>query len=90
MFLPRVTGRTVTPAVLIGLGMSVLWSYWREIFRTPYDLSIMWAIALPCTFTLMLAAAFSLIFESGDDHPGRRYTWRAVMQRPMPDVIPND
>jgi len=89
MFLPRVTGRTVTPAVLIGLGVSILWSYWREIFRTSYDLSIMWAIALPCMFTVLLAAGLALLFESGGDHPGRRFTWRAVMQRPVPDVIPN-
>lgn len=89
MFLPRVTGRTVTPAVLIGLASAVLWSYWREIFRTSYDLSIMWAVAFPCTLTIVLAAIFSLVFDSGGDHPGRRFTWWAVMQRPVPEAAPN-
>jgi len=84
MFLPRATGRSATPAVLLALVFSVLWSYWKEIFRTSYELSIMWAIALPCLVALGLAALFSLIFERGGDHPGRRFTWWAVMQRPLP------
>jgi solute:Na+ symporter, SSS family len=88
MFLPRATGRTATPAVLLALVFSIFWSYWKEIFRTSYDLSIMGAIALPCLVALGLAVIFSIVFETGGDHPGRRFTWWAVMQRPVPDQSP--
>jgi solute:Na+ symporter, SSS family len=84
MFLPRATGRTATPAVIVALVVSILWSYCKEIFRTPFDLSISWAIPVPCILGFSLAALLSLLFESGDDHPGRRFTWWAVMQRPLP------
>jgi SSS family solute:Na+ symporter len=97
MFLPRATGRTATPAVLAGLGVSVTWSYFKELlsipavwsvgrlfFSEPFDLSISWAIAVPCVFTVLLAAFLSLVIEPGGDHRGRRFTWWSVMQRPVP------
>jgi Na+/proline symporter len=97
MFLPRVTGRTATPAVLLALGVSIVWNYWREILsiplvRTftsgvieqPVDLSMSWAYAVSCVAGIIFAAILSLLFEKGGDHPGRRFTWWAVMQRPVP------
>ena len=88
MFLPRVTGRTVTPAVLLALGISICWSYCREIFGTPYDLSISWAIAVPCTVGIFSAALLSLILDRGGYHAGRDFTWWAVMRRPLPKPVP--
>jgi SSS family solute:Na+ symporter len=97
MFLPRVTGRTVTPAVLGGFFVSLAWNYWKEILsiplvwkfashvcERPVDLSIMWAYAVSCLSGIVFAVILSLLFEKGGDHPGRRFTWWAVMQRPVP------
>jgi solute:Na+ symporter, SSS family len=97
MFLPRVTGRTATPAVLGAVAVSVVWNYWKEIlsipliwsiagrvFEQPFDLSIMWSYAVACLSGLVFAIILSLLFEHGGDHPGRRYTWFAIMQRPLP------
>jgi solute:Na+ symporter, SSS family len=102
MFMPRATGRTATPAVLMAVGVSVLWNYWKEIlsipfvwqfasrvYEKPFDLSIMWSYAVACLSGLVFGAVLSLLFEKGGDHPGRRYTWWAVMQRPLPLPTPD-
>lgn len=100
MFLPRATGRSVTPAALAGVAVALTWSYWKEILsipfvwriarqycKEPFDLSIMWAIAVPCVFVFLLAALLSLL-ESAD-HAGRRFTWWEVMKRPLPQPTPD-
>jgi len=97
MFLPRATGRTATPAVLGAVAVSIVWNYWKEIlsipivwqfashvFEKPFDLSIMWSYAVACLSGLFFGLVFSLVFETGGDHPGRDFTWWAVMQRPLP------
>lgn len=87
MFLPRATARSALPAVIIALSVSVCWSYFKELFgrfcETPFDLSIMWAVPLPCCTGFALAWLLSAVFESADDHPGLEYTWFAVMSRPV-------
>jgi hypothetical protein len=83
--------------VLGAVAVSVVWNYWKEILSIPLiwqiarhvidrpvDLSIMWAYAVACVSGLMFAAILSLVVEKGGDHPGRRFTWWAVMQRPVP------
>ena len=88
MFIPRATARSALPAVLGALTLSVGWSYAREIFGTPYDLSIQWAIGLPCVTGVALGAVLSLL-ESRSPHSGSEYTWWAVMRRPEPkDATP--
>lgn len=97
MFLPRVTGKTAVPAVLAAVGVSVIWNYWSAILsipavwaiasrycEKPFDLSIMWSYGVACVSGLFFAVVFSLLFESGGDHPGRQYTWWAIMKRPLP------
>jgi SSS family solute:Na+ symporter len=100
MFLPRATGRTATPAVLLAMSVSVVWNYWKEILSVPFvwqfaknycdkpfDLSIMWSYGIACVSGLVFAVVLSLLFEKGSDHPGRRYTWWAIMKRPLPDQV---
>jgi len=97
MFVPRATGRTATPAVLLAVAVSVVWNYWNEIlslpfiwpiarrvFEKPFDLSIMWSYGVACVSGLLAGIVLSLVLERGGDHPGRRFTWWAVMQRPLP------
>ncbi|HMC12347.1 MAG TPA: sodium/solute symporter [Pirellulaceae bacterium] len=101
MFLPRATGRTATPAVLGAVAVSVVWNYWKEILsiplvwhfakhvvQQPFDLSIMWAYAIACLSGLVFAIVLSLLFDKGGDHPGRAFTWWAIMQRPLPAPTP--
>jgi solute:Na+ symporter, SSS family len=97
MFIPRATGRTATPAVLLAVGVSIIWNYWKAIlsipivwqfasrwFNEPFDLSIMWAYGVACVSGLVFGVILSLLFERGGDHPGRQYTWWAIMKRPLP------
>jgi solute:Na+ symporter, SSS family len=101
MFVPRATGRTVTPAVLLAVGVSIVWNYWKAIlsiplvwrfasrwFSEPFDLSIMWSYAVACVSGLVFGVILSLLFDRGGDHPGRQYTWWAVMKRPLPQPTP--
>jgi SSS family solute:Na+ symporter len=87
MFLPRATARTALPAVCAALAISISWSYCRELFGTPFDLSISWAIVVPCCTGFLLAAVLSSIVDNGKEHSGRRYTWAAVMRRPTPEEV---
>jgi len=97
MFLPRAKAGTAITAVLSGLTVSIIWNYFKEIlsipivwslgrqfFDAPFDLSISWAIAVPCLFTVGLAVILSYVVETGDNHHGHRFTWYAVMRRPVP------
>src|SRR6478752_5659878 len=90
MFLPRATARTAITAVLSGLAVSIIWNYFKEIlsipfiwslarhyFTAPFDLSISWAIAVPCLFTLTFAAILSYVFEPAENPRGQRFTWYA-------------
>jgi SSS family solute:Na+ symporter len=89
MFQPRATGRSAFPAVIGALVLSILWSYCREIFDTPYDLSISWAIGTPCVFGLVLAWILSQFVDTGEPHHGDRFTWWEVMKRPVPEPATN-
>jgi SSS family solute:Na+ symporter len=82
MFLPRVTTRTVLWAMAATLAVSFAWNYAPMLLDVP--LSICGAIAVPCTFGVAFAALLSLALDNGGDHHGRRFTWWAVMQRPLP------
>jgi SSS family solute:Na+ symporter len=84
MFQPRATARTALPAIVAALVVSFLWNYDTLLFGKRLDLSVCGAIAVPCTFGFLFAAALSLVLDAGGDHPGRRFTWWSVMQRPLP------
>lgn len=86
MFVPRATARTALAAASAALGVSICWSYCKEIFGTSYDLSISWAIAIPCLTGVLLAVVFSLL-EGAPLESARRFTWREVMRRPVPKPI---
>jgi SSS family solute:Na+ symporter len=83
LFQPRVTARTILFSIAATLFVSFLWNYDFLVFGTQFNLSLCGAIAVPCTFGFVLAAILSLFLDSGDDHRGRRFTWWAVMQRPV-------
>jgi Na+/proline symporter len=84
MFLPRCTARSALPAVLTGLAVSITWSYWHELTGRDEVPTITLSIAVPCITAFLLATVLSLLVERGGDHPGRAFTWYAVMKRPVP------
>lgn len=88
MFLPRCTARSALPAVLTGLAVSITWSYWRELTRRDEIPTITLAIAAPCVTALVTAAVLSVLVERRGHHPGRDFTWYAVMKRPVPPPTP--
>lgn len=79
MFFPRCTSRSAIPAVLIGLLVSIFWSWGHIIFGFEKGLSFLLAIAVPCLTTLGLAAILSRIVETGDNELGRTLSWKAVV-----------
>jgi SSS family solute:Na+ symporter len=88
LFIPRATARTALAAIAAALVVSFVWNYDTLLFGPQLDLSVCGAIAIPCTFGFALAAVLSMILDSDSDHPGRRFTWWAVMQRPVPNPEP--
>ncbi|MFO0904616.1 MAG: hypothetical protein U0939_16545 [Pirellulales bacterium] len=86
MFVRRATGRSALPAALLGLAVSVLWSWWPMLFGREYAPTILLSIAVPCCTTFATAWLLSLLVDDGAPHPGWAYTWRAVLQRPEASV----
>ncbi len=58
--------------------------WYKQTFGTEMPLSIYWSTPLPCTIGFVTAWILSYVLDDGADHPGRAYTWRAVMKRPVP------
>lgn len=84
MFLKHTTARSAIPAVLIGVTISIFWSWYPEIFRTDSKPTVFLAIAVPCLTTVIAAGLFGYLFESGKPHAGQDFTWSAVLNRPHP------
>lgn len=84
MFFSRCTTRSVLPAALVGLTVSVLWSWYKEIFDKPIGPTIFLAIAVPTLTTISIAALLGWLVESGEPHAGQAYTWRSIV-RGMPE-----
>ncbi|MGC3969541.1 MAG: sodium/solute symporter [Pirellulales bacterium] len=61
--------------------------WYFQKFGTDMPLSIYWSTWLPCSVGFVAAWLLSYVFDSGDDHPGRAYTWREVMKREMPAPV---
>src|SRR5262249_17332454 len=80
MFVPRATARSVIPAVLIGLTVSVLWSWYPEIFGKPKGPTPFLATAVPCLTTVGTAFVLSYLVERGGEHAGQSFTWRAIVR----------
>lgn len=80
MFLPRCTARSAIPAVLTGLTVSVLWSWYPEIFGVKKGPTPFLATAVPCLTTVGTAFLLSLFVERGGMHAGQDFTWFAIVR----------
>lgn len=100
MFFPRCTARSAIPAALTGFVVSIIWSWWTEIFGTellgvdaagvPIRPTFLLAIAVPHVTSLTTAWLLSWIVEKQTDHPGRRYAWRHVVAQPEDVALTSD
>ncbi len=81
MFLPRATTRCVLPAVAIGLGVSLVWNWWKQLFGTSYQPTILLAVVVPCVTTFLTAAVLSLFESKAAAGTGRDWTWSAIVRR---------
>lgn len=81
MFLPRCTKRSAITAVLVSLSLSVLWSWWKEIFHTDYAPSPFLAIGIPYIASVACAVFLSAFAEPDEPQPGRNFTWWNVVRR---------
>jgi SSS family solute:Na+ symporter len=84
MFLPRCTTRCILPAVALGLSVSLVWSWWKELFGTDYQPTIFLAVVVPCVTTLLSAGLLSLFETQRAADRGRAWTWRAVVRGQPP------
>jgi SSS family solute:Na+ symporter len=85
MFQPRSTARSVWPAVLLGLSVSIIWNWWEAIFGTPWRPTIGLAIALPCVTTFFSAAFLSVLLDRHRTVAEVPYCWWSVLRQPAPE-----
>jgi SSS family solute:Na+ symporter len=80
MFL-NCNARAAIPAVIASVGISFVWSYWKEVFGTSYQPSITLSTAVPYLASFAIAALLGSLMKKNPDDPGLAFTWRAVMRR---------
>ncbi len=85
MFL-KCDGRVVRIAVACSILISFLWSYWKILFRTDYELTITLSTAVPYLASFAIAAIVGLFLKPAEGFTGLDYTWRAVMRRPLEEA----
>jgi hypothetical protein len=66
---------------MVGLTVSIFWSWYPEIFNRPEGPTVFLAIAVPCVTTFATAFILSCLIEKGGPHPGREFTWYSVVKR---------
>ncbi|MFN0197511.1 MAG: sodium:solute symporter family transporter [Planctomycetaceae bacterium] len=100
MFFPRCTARSAIPGALSGFLVSIIWSWWAEILGTgilgvneatgkAIVPTFLLAIAVPSITSLSVAWILSWIVETGEDHSGRKYSWKYVTSQPIPEETPS-
>jgi SSS family solute:Na+ symporter len=83
MFVPRCSARSMLIAGVIGLTVSVLWSWWKQIAGVSYSPTILLAIAVPCLTTIGTAAVLSLLCDGPAEDRALANSWRRVVRGTM-------
>jgi SSS family solute:Na+ symporter len=84
MFLRRCTARSTVPAVLVGIVVSIAWSWWPMLTGSAVRPTPFLSIAVPCLTTMLTAFLLGLVVENGQPHSGWNFTWRAVVKGSEP------
>lgn len=82
MFWSRCTSRSVWPAAVLGLIVSINWSWWETIYKTTWRPTIMLSIALPCLVTFFSARLISQWIDPPRRPDEVEYSWLSVTRRP--------
>ncbi len=80
MFWSRCTSRSVWPAAILGLTVSIIWSWWETIFLTSWRPTILLAIACPCLVTFFSARLISQFVDPPRRTDEVEYSWRSVIR----------
>ena len=84
MFWSRCTSRSVWPAAILGLTVSITWSWWEMIFRTSWRPTILLSIAFPCLVTFFSARFISQFVDPPRRAEDVEYSWLSVIRNRMP------
>ena len=83
MFLPRCTARSAVPAAMVGLVVSIIWSwFFKRVFQTERDPTPFLAICVPWLSSIATAFILSFLIERGGPHAGHAYTWFSIVKGP--------
>lgn len=80
MFLKCRAGSAIA-AVVLGVVVSFLWSYWKDLFGTEWQPTITLSSAVPYVASFLMAAFFGLFEKEIPDDPRLKYTWFSMMRR---------
>lgn len=86
MFLPRCSARAIIPAVLTGVLVSIIWSWWEVIVQIGWGItladnerpSIAFSTVVPYGTTVVVAAFISLFAPEKDREKSARYSWWSI------------
>lgn len=82
MFLPRCSAKSVIPAVLTGMAVSILWSWWEVLVDPDVRPTIALSTAVPYATTVVTAAVLAFVLPATPDEAQKamRYTWWSVVR----------
>ena len=80
MFIPRAGARTANTSALVGMAVSIAWSYWPELTGSKVVPTFTLAIAVPCVVSILLATILAHLIEPAGAQPETKLTWTAVMR----------
>jgi solute:Na+ symporter, SSS family len=82
MFLRRCSGRAIVPAALLGLAVSILWSWWEVLIDPDVRLTIALSTAIPYAVTVIAAAILGVLLPPSreDAEKAARYSWSSVVR----------
>ncbi len=84
MFWSRCTSRSVWPAAILGLTVSITWSWWETIFRTSWRPTFLLSIAFPCLVTFFSARLISQFVDPPRRAREVEYSWLSVIRNRKP------
>jgi solute:Na+ symporter, SSS family len=82
MFLPRCSTAAVVPAVLLGVTVSILWSWWEVLVDPSVKLTIALSTAVPYSVTVVTAFLIGLVAPEQDREKAARYSWWNITRSP--------
>lgn len=84
MFWSRCTSRSVWPAAVLGLSVSIIYSWWETIFQTDWRPTILLSIALPCLVTFIFARVLSQFLDPPRRSEEVEFSWSSIIRTRNP------